>query len=121
MSRERLRHEADLHQRLDAISRERIKNAIRDGPVVHRRAVRQFRVDIRRSPFQRPFAGAGSQQIVSAKVDRHRAQSGQFVEQFLAVARINVVGLIGPPIIPYGLVSAGCLVGVDCDQDRFGA
>ena len=41
-----LRHESDLHQRLHSIPAERIKNAIRDNPVVYWCAVRQLRVDI---------------------------------------------------------------------------
>ena len=74
MSRERFRHETDFHERLDARDVKCVEYLIEDGPAVDGLPDCIFRIDIRRSPLQRSRSVAGSQQIVYANMNGHRAE-----------------------------------------------
>jgi hypothetical protein len=73
LRRERLRHEADLDERLSARLQIRVENAIRDRPVVHRPSRRVFRVGIRGPPLQSRRSVSGGQHEVGANVHRRAA------------------------------------------------
>ncbi len=91
---ERLRHEANLHQRLHLALHIGIEDPVGDGPVVNRVAVAVFGVRVSRAPLQGRLAIARHQQAVNPHVHRNGAERRNFGQQFAAVLHIGVVGLI---------------------------
>ena len=49
-----------------------VEDLVEDGPAIHRLATRILGVDIGGAPLEVGLAVAGSEQEVSANVDRHR-------------------------------------------------
>ena len=94
LGRERLRHEANLDERLHLALDVRVENPIDDRPVVHGTAIRVFRVGVRRSPFQRRRSIARRQQVVDSDVHGNRAQRGKLGQQLPPVRHVGVVRFV---------------------------
>ena len=94
LRRERLRHEANLDERLHLALDVRVENPVDDRPVVHGTAIRVFRVRVRRSPFQRRRSIARRQQVVNSDVHGNRAQRGELGQQPPPVRHVGVVRFV---------------------------
>ena len=105
MRRQRLRHEAQLHNRAHVRIAHGVEDAVRDRPVVDRRAVCALRVHIGRAPLQRAVAIARREQVVCAEVHRRvraAAQLAQLLQQLPSMRTIDIVRLIRAKVAPDG-------------------
>ena len=118
LRRQRLGHEADLHQRLHLALEVRIDDAIDDRPVVDRLPVRVLGVGVGGAPLQSGRAVAGRQQVVHPHVDGDRAELRQVGQQALPVLHVGVVGLVVAEPGPDRLHRPDLRGRVDLDRDR---
>jgi hypothetical protein len=118
LDRHRLRHEPDLHVRLDAPLEIGVEDAIDNRPVVNRLPAGVLRVGVRRSPFERRRAIAGGQEIVRTEVDAFRRQLALIGDQLLAGRQVGVIGLVSSEETPDLFQRPGRLAGVDPDGNR---
>ena len=91
---ERLRHEADLDERLRTPREQRVEDAVEDRPVVDRASLCVLAVRVRRAPLERGRAAAARQQVVRADEHRVRAELRELPEQPLAVRHVGEVRLV---------------------------
>src|SRR5262245_5356388 len=94
LRRHRFGHEADLDERLHLPFHVGVEDAIDNRPVVDRPAGAVLRIRVRRAPFHGRGAVARRQKVVRAHEYRNRTQRGQLIEEFRAVGRVGVVGLV---------------------------
>ena len=100
--RQRLRHEARLHEGFDTGTRELVHDGVEARPVVTRVAFGIFGVDIGARPFQRQRAVAAGQQMVDPDADRFVAERIQFPQQITAFAGQRRAGFVVAEVVPDG-------------------